>query len=56
MKASEVIKQLQWLISKHGDQTVIAGGTDYPKEVNGVGYTSPEKADGYHPPKSFHIW
>lgn len=56
MKASEVIKQLKWLISKHGDQKVVAGGTDYPSEVSGIGYTPPEKADGYNPANSFHIW
>lgn len=53
--ASELIRQLQELIDQHGDQQVIAGGTDYPDGVGCVEYVDERKADGYKPLGTFHI-
>lgn len=55
IKASELIKQLQEMIDKHGDCVCISGGTDYPEGVSGVRYITKDKADGYIPANTFRI-
>lgn len=53
MWASEIVKALQELIKKHGDQKVISGGEDYPGEVSSVVVI--ERGDGYMPKGQFAI-
>lgn len=53
MKASELIKDLERNIEKHGDQYVFSGGTDYPEGVGGVRIK--KKGDGYVPTGAFQI-
>ena len=53
MKASELIKELEKMIEKHGDREVFSGGTDYPEGVGVVRYV--RKGDGYCKARSFYI-
>ena len=53
MKASELIKVLEKMIKKYGDQEVYSGVTDYPEGVKGV-YRR-DHGDGYIPEGAFYL-
>lgn len=55
MKASELVKQLQALIKKHGDQEVWVNSCDFPEGVAGVSVRT-EPTDGYYRQGSFVVF
>ena len=54
LKASELVKILQRMIEKHGDQYVFAGGADYPEAVETVSFQK-DSSNPYVPKNAFKL-
>lgn len=55
IKASELIKKLEEMIDKYGDQEVWSRGGEYPEGINHIVFNSGNHKDSYVKADAFYI-